>query len=146
MGNAKPTLNTHFCVRNIANTTNVIQGGGKWRRRCSCGSWMDHWRAGVLLYFPNIHPDVYLNPPCYVRGCRSLGIMGAHVLEVDGRATQYWKIIPFCEQHNNHTFTEDVFLTKDAILVPATQKDTCMNNKIWADAVSVIRIMRGDSV
>jgi hypothetical protein len=145
VANTTPTKNTNFRVRNIANTTNVCQGGEKWKRVCRCGSWINHWRTGVLLYFPNIHPDVFLNPTCYVRGCSNPWKVGAHVLEVDGRSTQYWKIVPFCKTHNNRSFTMDVFLRKDAILVPASQQDTCSDGRGWKEALSVVKIMLGVS-
>lgn len=144
MSNRSANLNTNYRVRNVANTTHVWQGGEKWRRRCSCKTWIDHWRSGVLFYFPNSRPEAYLNPPCYVRGCSGHGRNGAHVVEVDGRATQYWKIVPFCDDHNNHRFKDEVDLTVDAILVPANQVDTCMNSDEWKAALSVVVLHQGD--
>lgn len=146
MGNRIENMNTHFCVRNIPNTTNVLQGEEQWKRKCKCQSWMNHWRTGVLLTFPYIEPDSLLNPPCYVLGCNGLGTEGAHVLEVDGRATQYWKIVPFCKKHNNHKFTLDVSLKQEAILVAASQKNTCANNIEWNETRLTIRTLLGSRV
>jgi hypothetical protein len=143
MANRSANLNTNYRVRNVASTTNVRQGSETWKRVCACKTWMNHWRAGVLYYFPNARPDAYLDPPCYVRGCKGRGTKGAHVVEVDGRATQYWKIIPFCDDHNHYTFVDDVDLTVDAILVPANQVDTCMRNEEWKHALSVVKLPQG---
>ncbi len=144
MGNTTPNLNTHFCVRNIANTTHVWQAGEKWKRICNCGSWINHWRVGVLLTFPNTHPEALLNPGCYVRGCGAPGTVGAHVLEIDGRATQSWKIVPFCKAHNHYRFDKEVFLRKDAILVQASQRDTCFNSIEWHETLILVKILLGD--
>ena len=146
MPKGTPSLNTNYCVRNIASTTNVRQGGETWKRRCACKSWMNHWRAGLLLSYPNARPETYLDPPCYVRGCSGRGRVGAHVVEIDGRAAQNWKIIPFCAAHNHHTFEEDVFLTIDAILISAGQVDTCLDNEEWRAALKVVKTHQGGDV
>lgn len=146
MAGAKASLNSNYCVRNIANTTNVRQGKETWKRRCACKSWMNHWRAGVLLNFPNARPEAYLDPRCYVRGCGDRGIVGAHVVEIDGRATQNWKIVPFCSAHNHHSFEEEVYLTVDAILIAAGQVDTCMISEEWRHALKVVKLHQGDRI
>lgn len=146
MANRAASLNSNFCVRNIAGTTNVIQGGESWKRRCACKSWINHWRAGVLLAYPNVRPEVYLDPPCYVRGCSSRGRVGAHVVEIDGRAKQNWKIVPFCSAHNHHTFEKKVYLKVDAILVSAGQVGTCMMNDEWRSTVKVVKLHQGGDI
>lgn len=144
MGNRTANLNRNFKVRNVANTTNVCQGNESWKRVCACRSWMNHWRAGVRFHFPYTRPETYLDPPCYVRGCSGRGVCGAHVVEIDGRATLYWKIVPFCEEHNHHTRKDPFFLSVDAILIPASQVDTCMDNDDWKAALRVVKLHQGE--
>ena len=142
MANTRANKNDNFCVRNIAGTTWVFRDGNKWHRRCGCSSWINHWRTGVLRDYPNIHPAVVLDPPCYVRGCGDRGDRGAHVLQVDGRTSQTWYIVPFCAKHNHYRRTEEVYLRKDAILVLAKQAGTGSRDVDWQETSMVIQLWR----
>lgn len=146
MGNKAANRNRNHCVRNLQGTTDVVRGGERWKRVCRCGNWMNHWRAGYLIHFPFANPARFLEPPCFVRGCAQAGCVGAHVLEVDGRATQNWKIVPFCKAHNHHSFTQEVFLKSEAVLVAAGQAGTCTTTDEWRLAVQVVKLYRADLI
>jgi hypothetical protein len=60
---------------------------GTAENKCSCGSWLDHWRrfSGQGAYF------------CSVLGCSSIDLIGAHIQK---NGDQSWYICPLCTSHN----------------------------------------------
>ena len=105
----RPNMNTSYVVRNIHGTTNL---------RCSCGSWLKHWKKGAKSY----------RATCAVRGCSSEAEVGAHVISVDKRTDRQWWIAPFCKKHNHPNNESRMFLNSRITLVSANKNITCYTN------------------
>jgi hypothetical protein len=73
----------YILVRNARGTSR--------RRRCDCGSWLDHWYNETGSF----------RITCSVLGCSDVATVGAHVVDVSRRGTKprHW-IVPTCHQCN----------------------------------------------
>lgn len=98
-----PSMNTHFLVRNLRSTSH---------RACTCGTWMDHW----------YNDTGSSRSTCSVLGCSNEASVGAHVLDMDGRAGWEEWIVPMCHSHNHHSNDEEMWLDSRIILVSANTK------------------------
>jgi hypothetical protein len=94
MSITKPNKNTHYVVKNLRGTTKL---------KCSCGSWLDHWRNGARSQRATCAAIVNGRP------CGRTAEVGAHVVSVDRRTDCRWWIAPFCKKHNHYRMTERVF-------------------------------------
>jgi len=80
--------------------------------KCSCGSWMNHWKSfsGQTITL------------CPVGACLNKDLVGAHVQKADSQDAK-WYICPLCGEHNKSTGTLTI---PDTIkLVPANKAETC---------------------
>jgi len=91
-------------VKNINGTSDT---------KCSCGSWLDHWKkfSGQAVTF------------CPASGCFKTDLVGAHVQKGGGSSDQKWYIYPLCNAHNQHTGELDV--SDSYTLVSANKSETC---------------------
>jgi hypothetical protein len=80
--------------------------------KCPCGTWLKHWEryskktAGL----------------CAELTCQKPAEVGAHVQKAGEERN--WYIIPLCKEHNNQQ-GELLFLSDDAVLIPATDRSKC---------------------
>ncbi|HHG86728.1 MAG TPA: hypothetical protein ENJ82_18410 [Bacteroidetes bacterium] len=80
--------------------------------KCSCGSWMQHWRN-----FSGQKATI-----CRASGCSNDDLVGAHV-QKDVAYDAKWYIVPFCNSHNKATGS--VELVSGTNLVSANKSKTC---------------------
>lgn len=115
-------LNHNNCLitRNLKGTTNYKLSGEKVkRRRCRCGSWIEHWRkftGGKRV-------------TCAVIGCNNLAKCGAHVVSTDGRRDQQWWIVPVCSNCNHYRNIKEMKIDRRSWLVSANMWLTCKNDR-----------------
>jgi len=84
---------------------------------CTCGSWLNHWKAYSGQPLPTY---------CVERRCMKTPTLGAHVQK--GSSTdRAWYIIPLCPDHNRKAESLDV--SDSVALVPANVSETCANKK-----------------
>lgn len=96
-----------FVVRNI---------GGTSLRKCSHGSWLNHWR----------HETRSRRLRCATLRCQNLAEVGAHVHELTSNRGSNWRqwIVPLCKSCNNSR--QDLELEGHVALVSAnTQSMRC---------------------
>ena len=88
--------------------------------KCSCGSWLDHWKnfSGQSL-------------PLYCRegACREKPEVGAHV-QKSGMTDKKWYIVPLCKTHNSQT-GKSIEIMESSILVSANVQETCGKAKAF---------------
>lgn len=108
-------MDTVYSVETKVKIKNEV--GTSQRPRCSCGSWLDHWKKYSK------------KPPgkCCVAGCNNDATVGAHVTRPaaqnhDYRTHSY--LVPMCSEHNgSHGQT---FSTKEGCtFVWANVSSTC---------------------
>lgn len=91
-------------VKNINNTS---------ENKCSCGSWLEHWKKFSGYTVPTYCSEVT---------CRNKPEVGAHV-QVEGKGSA-WYIILLCSEHNAKR-GETIDVMDSAIIVPANKAETC---------------------
>ncbi len=96
-------------VRNINGTS---------QNRCSCGSWIKHWRN-----FSGQTANV-----CRARGCSRRDLHGAHVQKAY-TSDQKWYIVPLCTYHNRSR--GNIALVPYTKLVSANKSKTCGQSGFW---------------
>ena len=85
---------------------------GTSQNRCTCGSWIQHWRN-----FSEQTATV-----CRAKGCSRNDIVGAHV-QIDKTYDNHWYIVPFCHLHNSAE--GKIELVSGTNLVSANKSKTC---------------------
>ena len=88
---------------------NVI---GSDERKCSCGSWKEHWKKFSGKKWPS---------ECSVKGCSESADLGAHV-HIVGEKKEW--IVPMCTNCNNDP-DKTFQLKANTILVSANKAETC---------------------
>ncbi len=85
---------------------------GTSQNRCSCGSWIQHWRnySGQTATV------------CRAKGCSGTNLVGAHV-QKEVSYDNNWYIVPFCHTHN--MASGSVELVSGTNLVSANKSKTC---------------------
>jgi hypothetical protein len=80
--------------------------------RCPCGTWLRHWEryAGKTAR------------GCSEYACNQPAEKGGHVQKVSG--DQSWYIVPLCTYHNNQR-GQELIISDDVMLVPATARNKC---------------------
>jgi hypothetical protein len=101
-----PTMNSHFHVRNVPETTGD---------RCGCASWMSHWRR---------HTGA-TRATCMRLGCSNLAEVGAHVEHDDQRRSPGPWIAALCKECNHPTNTDVMVLDSRSSLVKAQRTAHC---------------------
>ena len=86
---------------------------GTSENKCSCGSWLEHWKKYSGQLFPNY---------CSERSCTKKPEVGAHV-QKDNSYDNSWYIIPLCGEHNKQAKSLDV--SDSTVLVSANTSQTC---------------------
>jgi hypothetical protein len=81
--------------------------------KCSCGSWLHHWKNFSGQSFPTFCPETK---------CINKDLVGAHVQKASSSDNK-WYILPLCSEHNKATGTLEVSDTYK--LVAANKKETC---------------------
>jgi hypothetical protein len=104
-----PNMNKYFVVKNIHGTTGL---------RCSCRSWIQHWKNGASSF----------RATCAVLGFSNEAKVGAHVISVDKRTDRQWWIAPFCKTHNQHYNEKKMALKSQVTLISANRGITCNAN------------------
>jgi len=85
---------------------------GTSQNRCSCGSWIQHWRRYSWQ----------TATVCRAVGCMRKDLVGAHVQKA-GYYDSSWYIVPFCNAHNRTRDT--IELVNGTVLVSANKSKTC---------------------
>lgn len=98
-----PNMNTNHLVLNLNGTA---------RKRCKCGSWLEHWYNATRS----------ARSICATWGCSGDAEVGAHVRDQDNRSGHEHWIVPLCRGCNNKT--EDFFVKNGVFLVPANKAIT----------------------
>lgn len=101
-----PNMNTHYKVVNINGTS---------KNKCSCLSWIEHWRSFTGG----------TRTTCSVLGCSNTDLVGAHVQLEDYRFTRNWWIVPICRSHNNRYNFQGMFIDSRTSLASANVSNTC---------------------
>lgn len=86
---------------------------GTSQTKCSCGSWLDHWKK-----FSGQSVPAY----CPAKDCLKKDLIGAHVQKA-GSTDQKWYIFPLCSVHNQAT--ESLEVSDSYKLVSANKQETC---------------------
>ena len=102
----RPNKNTHFLVKNLEGTS---------KRKCKCGSWIEHWRKFTGLNWSR----------CAVMNCGKKAEVGAHVIGMDERMKKQWWIAPFCKTHNFYKMKEMVYLDSRTVMASANVSISC---------------------
>ena len=92
-------------------------------RKCTCGSWKQHWINVSGKKWPKV---------CSIRGCNNEATLGAHIFHPNVEGEQ---IVPSCEACNNPSDKDGAFsLKSDTVYVPANKSKTCEKDKVgWND-------------
>ena len=90
----------------------VTNINGTSQNKCSCGSWLQHWKN-----FSGQTATI-----CRALGCSRTDLVGAHV-QKDVNYDDKWYIVPFCNSHNRSTGS--VELVAGTNLVSANKSLTC---------------------
>ena len=85
---------------------------GTSQARCSCGSWLQHWK----------NYSGQTSTICRAAGCSRSDLVGAHV-QKEVNYDDKWYIVPFCKAHN--MATTSVELVSGTNLVSANKSKTC---------------------
>lgn len=80
-------------------------------KRCSCGTWLDHWQKCGRFALPRY---------CPVIGCVQTELVGAHVMRLATSNDRTVYIVPICARHNAQA--EMPLILLDIPLVPS---DAC---------------------
>jgi hypothetical protein len=80
--------------------------------KCSCGSWLDHWRKFSGQTVPTYCPE---------QKCTKKPTVGAHVQKSGSNS---WYIVPLCDDHNKLR-GQDLEITSSVALVSANKAETC---------------------
>ena len=91
-------------VKNLTGTT---------PNRCSCGSWLVHWKN----FSRRPAKD------CSVIRCPGSATVGGHV-QKDSPADRNWYVVPLCDSCNSNR-GQDLEIYNTTVLVPANVKETC---------------------
>lgn len=83
---------------------------GTAERKCSCGSWKQHWINETSESWPST---------CSVQGCSTLPVLGAHVYHPDVSGE---RIVPMCDSCNK---VSSKFSLKGKTKIPKANKTTC---------------------
>lgn len=102
-GRNLPSKNTHIFVRNIRGTSN---------RMCGCRTWLGHWSKATGTIVGR----------CSVLGCGEPATVGAHVVQLDGRASWDWWIVPTCHGHNHYSNDTGMWLKRGSKLASANAR------------------------
>jgi len=85
-------------------------------KRCSCGTWKQHWMNVTGRRWPKT---------CGVLGCRNDAELGAHVQLDDGRSKERWYILPMCRPCNGKKHNLEAKMDKRYYLAWARKSKTC---------------------
>lgn len=110
MATQKLNNNTNFIAMNLQNTSDE-----RYKRRCSCRSWIKHWRNQTASN----------RQRCCVVGCKDIATHGAHVQLKDKRGSGQWWIAPFCPGCNNPKNRDLMYLERSVTLVAIFPLDSC---------------------
>lgn len=88
--------------------------------KCSCGSWLDHWKRFSGQPLP---------PYCQQSTCYEKPEVGAHV-QKSASTDQKWYIVPLCKTHNSKT-GESIEIMGSSVLVSANVQETCRKAKAY---------------
>ena len=87
---------------------------GTYDTKCSCDSWLDHWKNFSNQAIPRY---------CPASRCLETELIGAHVQKGGGSTDHNRYIYPLCKVHNKHPGeleVPDIYK-----LVPVNKKETC---------------------
>ena len=101
---SKPTMQTHFKVKNVHGTSNPRYAESSSKM---ASSWLKKWREETKSD----------RKTCCVIGCSSEDLVGGHVIIVDKRSDNSWWIAPICRGHNNFSNETEMFLDSRVTLV-----------------------------
>jgi len=82
--------------------------------KCSCGSWLDHWKRFSRQLTPSY---------CSEKQCTRGPEVGAHV-QKDSSTDRAWYIVPLCARHNSET-GKSIEIIDSVALVSANVSLTC---------------------
>lgn len=84
--------------------------------KCSCNSWLDHWKK-----FSGQSSEYCSEKSCLTK----TDLIGAHVQKANSTDNS-WYIIPFCKTHN--ASKTELEIMDSRVLVSANKKETCEKN------------------
>jgi len=83
-------------------------------KKCSCGSWLDHWKKFSRQYIPS---------RCPVKFCYNSPEVGAHI-QKDSTYDKSWYVVPLCQKCNLKSYGS-LDISDSVVLVSANVGETC---------------------